>query len=309
LGATGGMALIVVLLAWNSTRQIIRPIRMLSESDRALARGDENAAEVPEEGLPQNELGDLVRQRNARVKEIFAYQRQLEERTGKLKETVAEMEDMSYSMIHDMRAPLRALASFGSVLLDEEADRLSPRGQEYLRRIKAASIRMDQFICDMLNYSLIARTELPLQPVNVSSVVQGILETYPAFEGLKGHIRVQPGLPIVHGNEAALTQCFSHLLDNAIKFVAPGQAPEVRVCGERIGERVRIYVEDNGVGIPPQMRERIFRIFERGSNAGDSTGIGLAIARKAVERMGGRVGVISEPGYGSRFWVELQSAS
>ena len=309
LGATIGMALLVIFLAWNSTWRIVRPIQILSESDRALAAGNEAAAEVSEEGLPRDELGELVRQRNTRIKAMFAYQRELEERTAKLKEAVGELEQMSYSIMHDMRAPLRALVGFGSLLLDEEAERLSPKGQEHLHRIKAAAIRMDQFIRDVLNYSVIARAELPLCPVNVPAIVDGILESYPTFRESRAQIRVQPDLPAVQGNEAALTQCFANLLDNAMKFAAPGKSPQVQIRGEPVDGRVRIWVEDNGVGIPEAMRERIFRIFERGSNVGDSTGIGLAIVRKAVERMGGQTGVISAPGQGSRFWIELQRAN
>jgi signal transduction histidine kinase len=309
VAVTVGLGLVVVLLAANSTRRIIRPIQMYHESDRALAVGDPTAAIVSEEGLPQDELGELVRKRNARVRAVFAYQQQLEERSAKLKEALAELEHMSYSIIHDMRAPLRAIIGFGDMITEKDAKLLSDESQDHLVRMKSAALRMDHLIRDVLNYAALVRGELSLQPVNVSELLRGICETYPEFQSRRAQISIPPDLPAVQGNEAALTQCFSNLLDNAIKFVAPGQIPRVRILGEMTGERVRISIQDNGVGIPPTMQERVFGLFQRGHNSGQGTGVGLAIVRKAAERMGGRVGVMSAPGRGSTFWIELQAAS
>lgn len=119
---------------------------------------------------------------------------------------------------------------------------------------------------------------------------------------------MQPDLPVVRGNEVVLTQCFSSLLSNAIQYVRPGEVPQIDVRAERNNSSVRIYVEDNGIGIPDEMQGKIFNIFQRGRNEQDGTGIGLAIVRVAALHMGGRVGVISESGQGSRFWIELRSA-
>lgn len=205
--------------------------------------------------------------------------------------------------------PLRAVIGFGQVILETNRDRLSNETREYLARMRAACIRMDQLIRDVLSYGVLVRSELPLHPVNISELLHGIIKTYPDFQPPKAEISVSTDLPSVRGNEAALTQCFSNLLQNAVRFAGPDRVPQVRIWSERIDERVRISVEDNGVGIPQSMQERIFGLFQRGSNSGQGTGVGLAIVRKAAERMGGRVGVISEPGHGSRFWVELHSAN
>jgi hypothetical protein len=110
----------------------------------------------------------------------------------------------------------------------------------------------------------------------------------------------------VLGNEAALTQIFSNLLSNAVRFVAPGVAPDVIVRARTIPVGVRVYVQDNGIGIDPSQQGRIWAIFQRVSKEYEGTGIGLAIVKKAAERMGGRVGVESVPGEGSTFWVDLQ---
>ena len=113
-------------------------------------------------------------------------------------------------------------------------------------------------------------------------------------------------MPVVLGNEAGLTQCFSNLLGNAVKFVKPGEKPEIRVWATQRGEWVRIWVEDKGIGISKEMLPRVFEMFSRGSKEYEGTGIGLALVRKVVQRMGGKVGVESEEGKGSRFWIELR---
>jgi len=114
----------------------------------------------------------------------------------------------------------------------------------------------------------------------------------------------------VSGSESYLTQCISNVLGNAIKFVAPGTIPHIRIWTAPVDSDVRLIFQDNGIGIAPEHRSRLFKMFER-IHPGDTyegTGIGLAIVKKAVERMGGDVGVDSEPGQGSRFWIQLLRA-
>jgi signal transduction histidine kinase len=117
-------------------------------------------------------------------------------------------------------------------------------------------------------------------------------------------------MPAVVGNTAALTQCISNLLSNAVKFVSPGTKPEVHIRARAQAGKVRFSVEDNGIGINEEGRQRIFRMFQRLNLATEfeGTGIGLTIVRKAVERMSGQVGVDSTPGVGSTFWIELKEA-
>jgi signal transduction histidine kinase len=192
---------------------------------------------------------------------------------------------------------------------------------------------MDRLIVDVLQYSRLARSELRLAPVDVAALLRGIIETYPAFQAPEVEIRIEGALPRVLGNEAALTQCFANLLGNAVKFVAPGTRPQVRIWAEGAraaggrqnaetgtaplgpgaakasgGPFIRLWFGDNGLGIEPEGRERIFKMFQRLDKAYDGTGIGLTVVRKAVEKMGGSVGLESELGRGSRFWLELRGA-
>jgi signal transduction histidine kinase len=237
-------------------------------------------------------------------------------RTSKLRETVADLEQFSYAITHDMRAPLRAMQGFASMLEEETLGDHNPLAQEYSKRIRAASVRMDQLITDSLNYSKVVRQELTIEPVDLNELIAGLIETYPNLQPDQADIELQPDLPLVLGNEAALTQCFSNLLGNAVKFTQPGVKPKVRVRPESglrstEGDRnhfVRIWVEDEGIGIAKAFQERIFGMFQRAAQRYEGTGIGLAIVRKSVERLGGRVGVESEEGQGSRFWVDLPLA-
>jgi signal transduction histidine kinase len=167
---------------------------------------------------------------------------------------------------------------------------------------------MDKLIVDVLNYSRVLRQDLRLETVNVQQLLVGMLGSYPDFHAANIDVAIEGELPAVVGNEAALTQCFSNLLNNAIKFVPAGTNPRVRISAERRGEIVRFWVSDNGIGIADQHREIIFGMFQRLDTSYQGTGIGLTIVRKTVERMGGQVGVESEPGQGSRFWLELKAA-
>jgi signal transduction histidine kinase len=235
------------------------------------------------------------------------------ERTAKLSEAVAELEKMSYSIIHDMRAPLRAIQGFGQILEADPESRLSPEGRDLVARMGAAARRMDALIRDVLSYSKIVRGEMPLHAIDTGALARGVVQTYPDFQPPNAEVTIAPDLPAVIANEGALAQCFSHLLNNAVKFAKPGQTPRVEIRGEKCeagGEGcARIVVQDQGVGIGPEYRAKLFGMFQQASPSRGGTGIGLAIVKKAVERMGGRVGVESNPGKGSRFWIELKSVA
>ncbi|MFN7139416.1 MAG: ATP-binding protein, partial [Limisphaerales bacterium] len=245
----------------------------------------------------------------ALAQERASYRLELEqrvaERTATLRSTVQELEHFSYTITHDMRAPLRALRAFGQILLEEAAPNLSEEHQDYLQRTVKAAQRMDLLIQDALNYSKLVHENFMLKPVDVGSLLEGIISSYPHFQQPNAEIQIIGRMPVVLGNEAALTQCFSNLMTNAVKFVAPGVKPRVLIRAEKGEGRVRFWFEDNGVGILPEHQERIFGMFERLSQSYEGTGIGLSLVRKAVQRMCGTVGVESALGAGSRFWIEL----
>jgi PAS domain S-box-containing protein len=227
------------------------------------------------------------------------------ERTAKLQELIEDLEHFSYTITHDMRAPLRAMRGFAEMASLKCGK--SEDAKELLQRISASAERMDALIRDALSYSQSLRQVLPLEHVDTGALVQSMLNSYPELQPSRAHIRVEGELPVVHGNEAGLTQCFSNLLANAVKFVEKGQMPNVRIWAEQREGWARIWIEDKGIGVPKDLLPRVFDMYSRGSNNYEGTGIGLALVRKVMQRMGGRAGVESEEGKGSRFWIELKS--
>jgi signal transduction histidine kinase len=229
-----------------------------------------------------------------------------------LKESNDELEAFSYSVSHDLRAPVRAMQGFARVLLEDYGEKLDDAAKDYLDRIVAGACRMDNLIQDLLVYSRLGHTELSLGPISLLQLVNEIVrQISPDIQGRKGEVLVAEDLPAVVANKMALGQAIENLITNGMKFVPEGQTPKVRIEAQTIGTLVRLWVIDNGIGIPEEHHSRIFRVFERLHTADTypGTGIGLAIVRKGVERMNGRVGLESAPGKGSRFWIELPAAT
>ncbi len=238
---------------------------------------------------------------NANLEKLVA------ERTAKLHELVGELEHFSYTITHDLKSPLRAMRGFAELASMACEEGGGKAAKEFLGRIAAAAERMDHLIGDALNYSRAVRQELPLEDVDAGALLRGMLDSYPELQPERARIVVEGRLPVVLANEAGLTQCFSNLLGNAVKFLKAGEKPEIRVWASPRGEWVRIWVEDKGIGISKDMLPRVFDMFSRGSKEYEGTGIGLALVRKVAQRMGGKVGVESEEGKGSRFWIDLKS--
>jgi PAS domain S-box-containing protein len=229
------------------------------------------------------------------------------ERTAKLQEAIGELQAFSYSVSHDLRAPLRSMQGFAQILVDNYGSKLDEQGVEHLQRIIRSAIRLDRLIQDVLSYSKVLHAPALMQWVDLDGLVRDIIATYP--NGRKAEFHIQGKLPSVLGNEALLTQCFSNLLVNASKFVATGTVPSIEIGAEELEHPlIRVWVEDNGIGIAPEDHKRIFRMFERINldSEYEGTGIGLTIVRKAAERMGAQVGFESVLGKGSRFWIQLQ---
>ncbi|HRE79729.1 MAG TPA: ATP-binding protein, partial [Opitutaceae bacterium] len=230
------------------------------------------------------------------------------ERTAKLNETINELETYSYSISHDLRAPLRAMQSYASILFSETAAKLGENEQEYLRRIITAADRMDRLIRDILLYSRVSRDAVPVQQIDLAAFIEGLVQSYGGLQANAADIAVIPPLGIATANSALLTQCLSNLLGNAIKFVAPGIRPQIRIWSERlVPGYVRLFLRDNGIGIPQEAFEKVFGIFYQQDKSREGTGIGLAVVRRAAERLGGRVGITDSSSGGTTFWLELPS--
>jgi PAS domain S-box-containing protein len=255
------------------------------------------ARDITEKKRAQAELLKLNEELEKRVKE----------RTASLMETNEQLETFCYTIAHDLRSPLRAQQSFAQALLDEFGQPLGESGKDYAARILRNARRLDHLVSDLLAYSRISRDQLQLRPVELGKVMKDVLDAQ-ADQVQQSNAKVEIGdLHCVKGYEPTLNLVLSNLVANALKFVPAGVAPSVRVRSEERGSFVRLWVEDAGIGIAPENTEKIFGVFHRLHHMDKypGTGIGLAIVQKGVERMGGRVGVESEVGCGSRFWIEL----
>jgi signal transduction histidine kinase len=241
------------------------------------------------------------------------------QRTAKLIETIHQLEMLSYSLSHDLRAPLRAMEGYARVTELKFGQALPAEGKELLQRIARSAGRLDALIKDVLTFHRTASESVNLHPVDLNALLDELIASRPELQAAQASFEIRRPLPQVLGHEALLTQVLSNLLGNALRFVSAGTVPRVRVWSEPIqgpGEsgpgvpsRVRVNVRDNGIGIARSDQERIWGMFIRlHPERYGGTGIGLAIVRKAVERMGGTVGVDSAPGSGSRFWIEIPAS-
>jgi PAS domain S-box-containing protein len=229
-------------------------------------------------------------------------------RTEALKKSNEQMEAFCYSIAHDLRAPLRSMTGFSGILLNDHARQLDERARDYIGRIHQSAERMDRLIRDLLSYGRLNTAGLEIQDVNVDETFRTILShNVEEIKNKRATITKTGTLPRVRGHPVVLQTILTNLLANAMKFVAPGVEPVISVSNEDRGKLARIWVTDNGIGIAPRNRGKIFGVFERlhSPESYPGTGIGLAIVHKGIERMGGHVGVESELGKGSRFWIEL----
>jgi signal transduction histidine kinase len=325
----------------NQTRlQFEKEIEALTQKARDLAASVETDHEktvAMNEALllgsvRQHELTEVAENLNAQLRAEIATRKQVEgelrlaqaelaalalelealvtQRTAALRETVGELEAFSYSIAHDMRAPLRAMTGFARLVQTEHGEQLDETGKGHLGRIISAAQRLDHLITDVLSYSSAGRRKLDMQPVDLEKLLEEAIHNLPELQPPRAEIEIRTPLPRVTAHEPSLMQCATNLLANAVKFVSPGVVPKVTVRSELVGQDVRLWFEDNGIGISAAGKERIFSLFGRLNPAADfeGTGIGLAIVRKSVERMGGKFGVESEPGRGSRFWIQLKKS-
>jgi PAS domain S-box-containing protein len=233
------------------------------------------------------------------------------ERTAQLQASLTTVENYNYTIAHDLRSPLRGMLGFADALLEDYDQQFDPTGKEYLRRIKAGARRMDDLVSDLLEYGQLAHLDLALESVDVEVAIRQALEDVaPEIETSQAQIDVRHPLPTVHANAVVLRQVLANLISNAVKFVAKGTIPRVTIRADEKANRARIWIEDSGLGIEPEYHRKIFEMFQRLNprELYSGTGIGLAIVSKGIERMKGTCGVESEPGKGSRFWIELPKA-
>lgn len=294
LVATVGIFLIEIL------RRDRRRAELLAlELEHEVVRRRESEAALLE---AQVELGRHAADLEARVVE----------RTAALSAKVSSLRDLLYHIAHHLRAPVRALGGYSTFLLEECGAQLDSTGRDYAARIVRAARRMDTLIGALLDFGRLDHMEVRLTDASLDAAIQkAVTKLDGEIKASNAEVKVVGPLPPVRADPEALAQVLDQLLANAIKFVPAGTQPRVQVWAEPHDSAIRLWVEDNGIGIEPKYHQLIFQAFERlhPSQAYEGVGIGLAIVQRATERMKGKVGVLSAPHGGSRFWVDFPRAA
>jgi PAS domain S-box-containing protein len=269
-------------------------------------------------------------------------ERTVNDRTIQLREANENLQTFAYTAAHDLRSPLRSISAFSGILLEEYGGSLDANAKSYLSRISQSTGQMERLLVDLLEYSKISQSEVRLVAVNLQGLVANALDFLDNdIRAKQASIQVASAFPSVVAHPATLTLLIQNLVSNALKFIPNGTQPRIVIstapAGQPTGDDaspthtpadspvrnsptgrdsepitgfVRLCVQDNGIGIEPENVKKLFIAFQRlhGKEEYPGTGLGLAMVRKGAERMGGRVGVESEPGKGSTFWIELPVA-
>ena len=223
----------------------------------------------------------------------------------------ADLEAFNFSMAHDLQAPLRTIITLNQVVIEDYGDRLDDTAQDYLQRSITAASNLNTLIKELLVYSRMGCKEIELHKVDLADVVfQVIKDLESSIAEVEAEVDIEKCTGVVEGHQSILIQAIQNLITNAIKFVPANTPPKIRIWTEKRHKWIRLWVEDNGIGISAQDLDKIFDIFIRlhGNKSYPGTGVGLAFVKRGIERLNGRVGVESEVGRGSKFWIELPKA-
>ena len=235
-------------------------------------------------------------------------EKRVAERTAELKMLNQSLESFVYSVSHDLRAPLRGVEGYSQLLEEDYSDRLDDEGRLFITNLRAGVTRMNELIDDLLAYSRMERHKLDSHALDLTALTQRVIAEC-GGEIAARQIEVICDLPLlmVNGDRDGLAMVLRNLLENAIKFSQHAAHPRIEFGADRDNQHVILWVRDNGIGFDMKYNQRIFEIFERLHRLEDypGTGIGLALVKKAMQRMGGRVWAQSTPGEGATFYLEL----
>ncbi len=302
---SGITVIVIMVFSYFFSRGLSQPIVKLKEEVEKVGRGELYVSEVTHAGDEIGALGSSFREMVEHLRSAF---NQIEQKNQQLENLNKELEAFSYSVSHDLRAPLRSIDGFSKILLEDYDDKLDDTGRDYLHRVRAATQRMGQLIDDMLTMSRITRRDMKPQIVDLSGVAGGIAGELTQREpGRRVNWRIQPGLATL-GDEALLKIALSNLIENSWKFTSKKEEATIEVGSKEIDGDEVFYVGDDGAGFDMQYIHKLFTPFQRLHRAEDftGTGIGLALVQRVINRHGGRVWAEGEEGKGATFYFTIK---
>jgi len=235
-------------------------------------------------------------------------EQRVRERTAKLEEANRELETFTYSVAHDLKGPLRGIDGYSQMLLTGYAEKLDAEGRRLLQNVRRAAQQMGRLIDDLLAYSQLERREMEARTVDPQALIEALLaECAEEIRTRDAAVTVAVSCRSATADRDGLAMALRNLLENALKFTARVPKPVIEIGGRDTGNTCIFSVRDNGIGFDMKFHDRIFGMFERLHRSEDytGTGVGLALVKKAMERMGGRVWAESEPGKGATFYLEI----
>jgi light-regulated signal transduction histidine kinase (bacteriophytochrome) len=229
------------------------------------------------------------------------------ERTVELEATVGELEAFSYTISHDLRAPLRAISGFAEIVREDCSEDRAEHTRDYLARIVANAERMSRMIDDLLRFSRMARSPLQRSRVKPEQIAAELLRDLAFPEAARAEIRIH-SMPACHGDPALLRQVYANLISNALKYSRDAERPLVEIgSGTGEGGNPVYFVKDNGVGFDPTYADKLFGVFQRlhKESQFEGNGVGLAITQRIIQRHGGTIWANAVPGQGATFFFTL----
>ena len=299
-----GLAALLGFASWRIVRQIVRPLGRLTAAAATIGTGDFTQRI---ELRTDDEIGKLSEGFNRMAAALSDKETQLLSYTAQLEDTNKELEAFSYSVSHDLRAPLRAIDGFSRVILEDYLDKLDDEGKRVLNIIRGNTQKMGQLIDDLLAFSRLGRQQISPSDIRMADLAKGVFEDIkpPANErNLQFNMKT---LPFAQGDRSMIKQVFANLLSNAIKFTRPKEIATIEIGGTNDGVENVYYVKDTGVGFDMQYVNKLFGVFQRLHSAEEfeGTGVGLAIVQRIIHRHGGRVWAEGKVGEGAIFYFSL----
>jgi signal transduction histidine kinase len=317
LGAIGG---------WAIGRRMMSPLRVLTQAAAKVADGT-TPARVPL--TRADEIGELATAFNTMAERVMEGRQHLEARVAERTDELAraleqlevdakqlarsnrELEAFSYTISHDLRAPLRSIDGFSDALLSDYADRLDETGKGYLTRVRRAAKRMGQLIDDLLELARVSRVELLSSPVPLDELASRLVRDLRERDPRRAvDVLIQSGPP-AQGDSRLLALVLQNLLENAWKFTAKRADARIEFGVSNEGPPVTYFIRDNGVGFDMAHASKLFGIFQRLHSVDEfpGTGVGLAIVQRIVERHGGRIWADAKPDEGATFFFTLEAGN